>query len=134
VPVPRHWSQKRKYLQGKRGIEKPAFQLPDFIEATGISEMRRAYAEKEDAKRLKQKQRDKTRPGMGKLDIDYQARWAAPRLAPPERRGCSWSCLACRIGYLDPVIVSTHDGTHGPRLTAAWPRIPAVPFLGPGGL
>jgi splicing factor 3B subunit 2 len=35
VTVPRHWSQKRKYLQGKRGIEKPAFKLPDFIEATG---------------------------------------------------------------------------------------------------
>lgn len=35
VSVPRHWSQKRKYLQGKRGIEKPPFKLPDFIEATG---------------------------------------------------------------------------------------------------
>ena len=35
VPVPRHWSQKRRYLQGKRGIEKPPFQLPAFIEATG---------------------------------------------------------------------------------------------------
>ena len=46
VPVPRHWSQKRKYLQGKRGIEKPAFQLPDYIEATGIGEMRKAYQEK----------------------------------------------------------------------------------------
>ena len=33
--VPRHWSQKRKYLQGKRGLEKPAFVLPAFIEATG---------------------------------------------------------------------------------------------------
>lgn len=28
VPVPRHWCQKRKYLQGKRGIEKPPFELP----------------------------------------------------------------------------------------------------------
>jgi len=46
VPVPRHWSQKRKYLQGKRGIEKPLFKLPDFIEATGIGEMRQAYQEK----------------------------------------------------------------------------------------
>eukprot|EP01052_Picozoa_sp_SAG31_P049186 SAG31_NODE_10649_length_1114_cov_0.825616_1_plen_334_part_10 len=35
VPVPRHWSQKRKYLQGKRGIEKAPWQLPDFIENTG---------------------------------------------------------------------------------------------------
>lgn len=46
MPVPRHWSQKRKYLQGKRGLEKPAFKLPDFIEATGIGEMRQAYQEK----------------------------------------------------------------------------------------
>lgn len=28
IPIPPHWSQKRDYLQGKRGIEKPAFQLP----------------------------------------------------------------------------------------------------------
>lgn len=35
VPVPRHWSQKRAYLAGKRGLEKPAFKLPDYIEATG---------------------------------------------------------------------------------------------------
>lgn len=28
IPVPPHWSQKRDYLQGKRGLEKPAFQLP----------------------------------------------------------------------------------------------------------
>ena len=29
--MPRHWCFKRKYLQGKRGIEKPPFDLPDFI-------------------------------------------------------------------------------------------------------
>ncbi|KAG9158831.1 hypothetical protein Leryth_024245 [Lithospermum erythrorhizon] len=40
VPVPRHWSQKRKFLQGKRGIEKQPFQLPDFIAATGIEKIR----------------------------------------------------------------------------------------------
>ena len=34
VPVPRHWSYKRKYLQGKRGIEKPPFDLPDFIKVS----------------------------------------------------------------------------------------------------
>jgi len=31
VPVPQHWSQKRKYLQGKRGIEKLPFELPGKI-------------------------------------------------------------------------------------------------------
>lgn len=46
VPVPRHWCFKRKYLQGKRGIEKPPFQLPDFIKRTGIQEMREALQEK----------------------------------------------------------------------------------------
>ena len=38
MSIPRHWSQKRKYLQGKRGLDKPPFKLPEFIEATGISE------------------------------------------------------------------------------------------------
>lgn len=46
VPVPRHWCFKRKYLQGKRGIEKPPFQLPEFIRRTGIQEMREALQEK----------------------------------------------------------------------------------------
>ncbi|KAK2639488.1 hypothetical protein Ddye_027283 [Dipteronia dyeriana] len=40
VPVLRHWCQKRKFLQGKRGIEKQPFQLPDFIAATGIAKIR----------------------------------------------------------------------------------------------
>lgn len=71
IPVPRHWSQKRKYLQGKRGIEKPAFKLPDYIEATGISLMRQSYQDKEDSKKLQQKQKEKMRPKMGKMDIDY---------------------------------------------------------------
>eukprot|EP00899_Mesostigma_viride_P020710 jgi/Mesvir1/28640/Mv15065-RA.1 len=72
VPVPRHWSQKRKYLQGKRGIEKIPFQLPDFIAATGIEKIRQAYVEKEDQKKMKQKQREKMQPKMNKMDIDYQ--------------------------------------------------------------
>ncbi|CAG5114754.1 unnamed protein product, partial [Candidula unifasciata] len=72
VPVPRHWCYKRKYLQGKRGIEKPPFELPDFIKATGIEEMRAALQEKEDQKTLKSKMREKVRPKMGKIDIDYQ--------------------------------------------------------------
>lgn len=46
VSVPRHWCFKRKYLQGKRGIEKPPFELPEYIQATGITEMRAALAEK----------------------------------------------------------------------------------------
>lgn len=77
VPVPRHWSQKRKYLQGKRGIEKPAFKLPAFIEATGIGEMRQSYLEKQEQTKLKQKARERMAPKMGKLDIDYQVLYDA---------------------------------------------------------
>ncbi|KAL2309017.1 LOW QUALITY PROTEIN: hypothetical protein Nmel_005195 [Mimus melanotis] len=49
VPVPRHWCFKRKYL--KRGIEKPPFELPET---------------------MKSKIREKVRPKIGKIDIDYQ--------------------------------------------------------------
>lgn len=72
VSVPRHWCFKRKYLQGKRGIEKPPFELPDYIKATGIMEMRQALTEKEDQKTMKAKMRERVRPKMGKMEIDYQ--------------------------------------------------------------
>lgn len=72
VPVPRHWCYKRKYLQGKRGFEKPPFKLPEFIRRTGIQEMREAVQEKDDSKSLKTKMKEKMRPKMGKIDIDYQ--------------------------------------------------------------
>lgn len=72
VQVPRHWCFKRKYLQGKRGIEKPPFDLPAFIKKTGIMEMRASLQEKDEAKTLKAKMRERVRPKMGKIDIDYQ--------------------------------------------------------------
>ncbi|KAJ2248176.1 hypothetical protein GGI13_004757 [Coemansia sp. RSA 455] len=72
VPVPIHWSQKKKYLQYKRGMEKPPFDLPDFIKATGIMEMREAVKEKEDEKKAKSTARERTRPKMNKLTLDYQ--------------------------------------------------------------
>ena len=72
VPVPDHWNVKREYLSSKRGIEKPQFKLPKFIADTGIAEMRDAQLEKEAEKTLKQKQRDRVQPKMGRMDIDYQ--------------------------------------------------------------
>lgn len=72
VQVPRHWCFKRKYLQGKRGIEKPPFDLPAFIKKTGIMEMRASLQEKDEAKTMKAKMRERVRPKMGKIDIDYQ--------------------------------------------------------------
>lgn len=70
--VPRHWCFKRKYLQGKRGIEKPPFNLPDFIKRTGIMEMRASLQDKDESKTLKAKMRERARPKLGKIDIDYQ--------------------------------------------------------------
>ncbi|KAH8106909.1 hypothetical protein BXZ70DRAFT_915574 [Cristinia sonorae] len=72
VPIPAHWSAKRDYLQGKRGIEKPPFQLPSYIADTGIATMRDAVKEKEANMSLKAKTRERVQPKMGKVDIDYQ--------------------------------------------------------------
>ncbi|XP_049850254.1 splicing factor 3B subunit 2-like [Schistocerca gregaria] len=77
VPVPRHWLQKRKYLQGKRGIEKIPFQLPDFVRNTGISDLRQAALDRAEKQKLKAKQRERLRPRMGQLDIDYNVLYEA---------------------------------------------------------
>lgn len=72
VPIPRHWNLKRKYLQGKRGYEKPPFLLPDFIRQTGIMDMRDSLNESESNKSLKAKTRERVQPKMGKIQMDYQ--------------------------------------------------------------
>ncbi|KZT44011.1 DUF382-domain-containing protein [Sistotremastrum suecicum HHB10207 ss-3] len=72
ISIPAHWSAKRDYLQGKRGIEKPPFQLPSYIADTGIATMRDAVKEKEANMSLKAKTRERVQPKMGKIDIDYQ--------------------------------------------------------------
>lgn len=77
VPVPVHWQLKREYLSSKRGIEKAGFALPKFIADTGISEMRDAVLEKQNEASLKQRQRERVQPKMGKLDIDYQKLYEA---------------------------------------------------------
>ncbi|KAF7370735.1 PSP domain-containing protein [Mycena sanguinolenta] len=66
IPIPIHWSAKRDYLQGKRGIEKPPFQLPAYIADTGIATMRDAVKEKEANMSLKAKTRERVQPKMGK--------------------------------------------------------------------
>lgn len=72
VPVPKHWSRKRKYLAGKRGFIKPPFELPAFIRNTGITEAREAARKQDASKTLKVKAREKMRPKLGKLSVDYQ--------------------------------------------------------------
>ncbi|KAM9976699.1 hypothetical protein ACTFIR_010543 [Dictyostelium discoideum] len=72
IPVPAHWCQKKKYLQGKRGFVKPPFELPSFIAATGITKIREAILEKEKEMKSKQKQRERVQPKIRKMGIDYE--------------------------------------------------------------
>lgn len=37
VPIPQHWQQKSAYLNGKRGIEKPPYQLPSASLSRSLS-------------------------------------------------------------------------------------------------
>lgn len=70
VPVPKHWTQKKKYLQSQRGILRQQFKLPEFIESTGISKIRNIDAPV--IKSLKLKMRQRMSPKLGRMDIDYQ--------------------------------------------------------------
>lgn len=72
VPVPKHWNRKRKYLAGKRGFVKPPFDLPAFIKATGIGELRDAMKEQDSTKTTKVRAREKMHPKMGRMSIDYE--------------------------------------------------------------
>jgi splicing factor 3B subunit 2 len=72
VPVPRHWCQKRKFLQNKRGILKPPFRLPENIEKTGISRLRDPFNDREAGRLIRQKLRERMNPKLGKIDIDYE--------------------------------------------------------------
>jgi hypothetical protein len=49
-----------------------------FKIVSGSSNAFQAYIEKEDSKKLKQKQRERVQPKMGKMDIDYQVRLFRP--------------------------------------------------------
>ena len=75
VPIPRHWCQKRRFLQNKRGFVKPPLELPDFVENTGISKIRDNNMNAR--KVLKQKLRERMQPKLGKMDIDYQVLYDA---------------------------------------------------------
>lgn len=70
VPIPSHWTNKRDYLSGRKGLEKLPFQLPKYILDTGIQDLRNVDNEGDST--LRQQQRDRVAPKMGKLDIDYQ--------------------------------------------------------------
>jgi len=72
VPVPRHWCHQKAYLQGKvRATPRPAYELPDYVAATGIGTLRDMDNEANDKKNLKAKTRERVRPKMGRIEVDY---------------------------------------------------------------
>ena len=77
IPVPGHWSQKRKYLAGKRGFLKAPYELPAYIKETGIVEQRSALRAREESMSMGAKARDKMNPRLGKLDLDYEKMYNA---------------------------------------------------------
>lgn len=77
TPVPFHWGRKRKYLQGKRGVEKHPFKLPDFILKTGIADVRDTAMDDENNRSAKQRNRGKVNPRMGNMDVDYKVLYDA---------------------------------------------------------
>ena len=72
VPVPRHWCHQKRYLQGKvRATPRPAYELPEYVAATGIGTLRDLDNEANDKKTLKSKTRERVRPKMGRIEVDY---------------------------------------------------------------
>lgn len=72
IPVPKHWSRKRRYLAGKRGFIKPPFELPDFLKGLGITEKRQELIAIDSKKTQKVKAREKVHPKLGRLPLDYE--------------------------------------------------------------
>ena len=71
IPVPSHWSHKKKFAEYSRKSDKMPFALPEFIENTGIAKIRAQMREKEAGRALKQRVRDRMNPKLGRIDIDY---------------------------------------------------------------
>ncbi|KAL0228193.1 hypothetical protein RCL1_004336 [Eukaryota sp. TZLM3-RCL] len=76
VSVPRHWAERKKYLQGKRGVPKPPFVLPSYIVETGVVGLRETTL-KEFEKGLKTRMRQRLDPKTHRFEVDYQVLYDA---------------------------------------------------------
>ncbi|KAG9395104.1 protein of unknown function (DUF382) [Carpediemonas membranifera] len=70
VPVPPHWKSKRRFLATK--AMRSSYQLPPSVEATGVGRVRAHALEHERTASAAQLARERVRPKMGKLGVDYQ--------------------------------------------------------------
>ncbi|KAI8872649.1 DUF382-domain-containing protein [Ramicandelaber brevisporus] len=86
VPVPSHWASRSKYLKSKRIQQARTYELPDYIKATGVMQMRELALEKDAEKTLRSRMREHVMPKLGRMNLDYEKLRAAfyKHQRPPE--------------------------------------------------
>lgn len=65
--IPTHWREVRNYLSSKRDVPKLSYELPKYIQDTGIQSL----LESNDTF-LRRRMQENVRPKLGKLNLDYQ--------------------------------------------------------------
>ena len=70
IPVPSHWCQKRKYLQGKRGSK--LLETPELHRGDGDPEASRRVRGQGGREEAEAEAKDAKTAKMGKIDIDYR--------------------------------------------------------------
>ncbi len=70
VPVPRHWADKQRYL-AKRATRE-MYRLPPNLDATGVAKVRAGVLEHERNASVSQLARERVRPKVGRMFIDYE--------------------------------------------------------------
>ena len=133
VPVPRHWCAKRRYLAGKVGVLKPPFRLPQFIEDTGIRQVREAEQAREDEKsHAKSAARARMQPRMGRLDIDFRVLQAAFFRFQTKPRMTEFGDLYYEGKEHDVAAAAAHHATPGVLSAALQRALGMLPPLGNG--
>lgn len=115
VPVPPRW----RYSRGKTAsikrevLSKEPFELPGFIQQTGILAMRETTGDNEDT--LKQRMRQRVQPKMGQLDLDFDKLYDAffKYQVKPPMLGYGEVCEEGWAGYKDKTNKTMYNFTPG---------------------
>ncbi|GFS96038.1 hypothetical protein TNCV_4278111 [Trichonephila clavipes] len=74
VLIPQHWSFRCEYSQDKRGREKLAWRLPDFIKRISVVNVRQLLRERENRKAIKIQMKKRIRLKLSKKGAEFQKR------------------------------------------------------------
>eukprot|EP00924_Labyrinthula_sp_SR-Ha-C_P014007 maker-scaffold_5-snap-gene-20.11-mRNA-1 protein AED:0.00 eAED:0.00 QI:78/1/1/1/1/1/2/12/528 len=74
VPIPTHWDAKHRYLQQNRSRTHTKYSLPDFIRDTSVNRIQKTVNSMSSSrnKTAKQLARERTRPKIGMIDLNFQ--------------------------------------------------------------